>query len=89
MNEYVFLELLRETMFLSLKITIPILGAGMLVGILVSIFQTATSIQDQSLSFIPKLFATIGAIIVLGPWILTILLLFTHKLLAGLQTFAR
>jgi flagellar biosynthesis protein FliQ len=89
MNEHVFLELLRETMFLSLKITIPILGTGMLVGVMVSIFQTATSIQDQSLSFIPKLFATIGAILVLGPWILTNMLQFAHKLLSGLQAFAR
>ena len=53
MTELVFLELMRETIFLTFMISLPLLLIGTVVGVIVSIFQTATSIQDQSLSFIP------------------------------------
>jgi flagellar biosynthetic protein FliQ len=61
----------------------------MFVGVTISIIQTATSIQDQSLSFIPKLFATIAGIIFFGPWMISQIMQFTLRLLGNLQQFAR
>ncbi|GAB4267881.1 MAG: flagellar biosynthesis protein FliQ [Candidatus Rifleibacteriota bacterium] len=89
MTEYTLYELFKETIFLAFTISAPILILGMLIGIIVSIFQTATSIQEQSLTFIPKLLITALALIGLAPWMLTKLMQFTLKLLGQLQMFAR
>ncbi len=89
MTEYTLYELFKETFLLSLVLTAPILILGMVIGVIVSIFQTATSIQEQSLTFIPKLLITGLAMIWLAPWMLTQLMQFAMKLLGQLQTFAR
>lgn len=89
MTEYTLFELFKETILLSFILSAPILLLGMLIGILVSVFQTATSIQEQSLTFIPKLLITAMALIGLAPWMLAKLMTFTIKLLGQLQTFAR
>ena len=89
MTEYNLLTLVKETIYISFMLSLPMLAIGTIVGVLVSIFQTATSIQDQSLSFIPKLIATIAGLIVFGPWMLTQIMQFTIKLLGSLEQFSR
>lgn len=89
MTEFTLLELLKETIYLSFIISMPMLIIGTIVGVAISIFQTATSIQDQSLSFIPKLLATIASIAAFGPWMLSILIQFTTRILGGLQHFGK
>lgn len=89
MTEFTFLELLKDTMFLAFLLSLPMLAIGTLVGVIISIIQTATSIQDQSLSFIPKLLATVASLVAFGPWMLSLLMQFTFRLLSGLQNFAR
>lgn len=89
MTEYTLYELFKETFFLALVLTSPVLLLGMTIGIIVSIFQTATSIQEQSLTFIPKLLITGLAMIWLAPWMLTQLMQFAIKLMGQLHTFAR
>jgi flagellar biosynthesis protein FliQ len=61
--------LARETLIVTLKIAAPILAAGVLVGLIVSLFQSVTSIQDQTLTFVPKIVVMIGVAAVLLPWI--------------------
>jgi flagellar biosynthetic protein FliQ len=61
--------LIRETLIIVLKIAAPILGAGILIGLLVSIFQSVTSIQDQTLTFVPKIFVMVIVAAILMPWI--------------------
>ena len=63
------LLLVRETLMMTLRIAAPILGAGVLVGLVVSIAQSITSIQDQSLSFVPKIFVMVIVAALLIPWI--------------------
>lgn len=65
----------------------PMLGIGLLVGLVVSIFQATTQIQEQSLQFIPKLVAVFVALIVFGPWILSLALDFTGGILGNLSSF--
>ena len=89
MTEFVLLKLCEQTFFLCLLLSAPILLLGMVVGVLISIVQTATSIQEQSLTFIPKLLLTGLAMIWLAPWMLARLMQFTTQLLGQLQTFAR
>ena len=63
------LELVREALIMSLKISAPILGAGLIIGLASSLVQTITSIQDQNLSFVPKIVVMLLAAAVLIPWI--------------------
>ena len=89
MTEFTLLQLLRETIYLSFLISLPLLAVGTVVGVLISIVQTATSIQDQSLSFIPKLLATALGLVFFGPWMLSLMLSFTTRLFTTLHQFAR
>lgn len=65
----------------------PILGVSLLVGLLVSIFQAMTQIQEQTLTFIPKVVAVVVVLMVLGPWMLSVLTAYTSNLLTQLATF--
>ena len=74
------LELSIGALELALRVALPLLGVGLLVGLAVSIFQAVTQIQEQTLSFIPKILALAGVLIVLGPWMLNQLLSYTTDL---------
>ncbi|WP_027084316.1 flagellar biosynthesis protein FliQ [Cohnella panacarvi] len=76
-----------QAMYTVLKISAPMLGIGLIVGLLVSIFQATTHIQEQTLAFIPKIIAVFVAILVFGPWILNIMIDFTSNLLGNLANY--
>jgi flagellar biosynthetic protein FliQ len=69
-----------QAMSLALKISIPLLGVGLVVGVLISIVQAVTSIQEQTLSFIPKVLAMAAVLVIGGPWMLNQLLSYTSEL---------
>ena len=73
-------SLSTQAMSLALKISIPLLGVGLVVGVLISIIQAVTSIQEQTLSFIPKVLAMAIVLVVGGPWMLNQLLSYTSDL---------
>ena len=62
-------ELLRQTLMLTLVIAAPMLVIGMIVGVVISLLQAVTQIQEQTLTFVPKITAMIGAAVILMPWI--------------------
>ena len=70
MNQDTVINLATQAMMLALKIADPVLLLGLIIGLLISIFQAVTSIQEQSLSFIPKVVGVAVLIVVLGPWML-------------------
>jgi flagellar biosynthesis protein FliQ len=74
------ITLSTQAMSLALKISIPLLGVGLVVGVLISIIQAVTSIQEQTLSFIPKVLAMAVVLVVGGPWMLNQLLSYTSDL---------
>jgi flagellar biosynthesis protein FliQ len=80
MGQDTVISLATQAMTLAVKIAGPILLAGLIVGLLVSIFQAVTSIQEQSLSFIPKIVAVAALIVLLGPWMLDQLVIYTQNL---------
>jgi len=75
------IELVRQSLIITLKIAAPILAAGVLIGLLVSLLQSVTSIQDQTLSFVPKIVVMIVVAALLLPWITQRLLEYTAQLL--------
>jgi flagellar biosynthesis protein FliQ len=82
-------DLAYATMSTAFWITLPILGIGLVIGVLVAIFQAATQIQEASLSFLPKLIGVGLGLIVFGPWILERLTGFTVTLISSIATVAR
>jgi len=77
------LDLGREALLVSLIISAPILGAGIVVGVIVSLVQTITQLQDQTLSIVPKIVAMCAAAVLLLPWLANRLLEYTQSALAG------
>ena len=63
--------IMGSALFMVIKIGVPVLLTSLIVGLSVSIFQTVTSIQDQTLTFVPKIILTFVALMVLGNWMLT------------------
>jgi flagellar biosynthesis protein FliQ len=77
----------QNAIWTMLKVCGPLLGIGLLVGLIVSIFQATTQIQEQSLQFIPKLLAIFIAMIVFGPWMLSVILDYARSILGNLSSF--
>jgi flagellar biosynthesis protein FliQ len=85
-SEFV-IGLAGQALYTVLKVSAPMLGLGLIVGLLVSIFQATTQIQEQTLAFVPKIVAVFVAILVFGPWILNIMVDFTSRLLGNLANY--
>ena len=88
MNTGFAINLIRLGVLQVLMLAAPLLGIGMTVGLIVSIFQATTSIQDQTLSFIPKIAAILGALILFGPWMVQSLVQFTLTLFQQIPAMA-
>ena len=79
----------RMTLEAALILAVPLLAAALAVGLLLSLVQTLTSLQDQTLSTVPRLLAVAGAAILLMPWMLRHLAGFTTMLLGNLRLYSR
>ena len=79
-------DLTRQALVLTLKISLPILLIGMIVGLTVSLVQAVTQIQEQTLSFIPKILAVAATIFFMLPWVLGELVDFARSALEGMRT---
>ncbi|MFZ3101244.1 MAG: flagellar biosynthesis protein FliQ [Desulfitobacteriaceae bacterium] len=88
MSENQVLYMAKEALGTALIVGGPVLVVSLLVGLLVSIFQAMTQIQEQTLSFIPKILAIVAVLLLLGPWMLSVLTTYTANLLTQLTTFA-
>ncbi|MGE5429742.1 MAG: flagellar biosynthetic protein FliQ [Syntrophomonadaceae bacterium] len=80
MTEELIIEILTDVFYTTFIILLPILGVSLLVGIFVSIFQAATSIQEATLTFVPKILVTAVAIILLLPWMMDKMIAITLRL---------
>jgi flagellar biosynthetic protein FliQ len=77
MNDVMVIQLLREALMTTMVVSAPILLVGMVVGLVVSIIQTTTSIQEQTLTFVPKIIAIFVAIVVFASWMINMLVSYT------------
>ncbi|NLM26077.1 MAG: flagellar biosynthesis protein FliQ [Firmicutes bacterium] len=87
MTEVTVISLGKDAITTVLLVAGPVLGFGMLVGLIVSIFQATTQIQEQTLTFIPKIIAVLVSLILFGPWMLRVLIDFGTRLLSNLEHF--
>jgi len=82
MTDILVIKILRESLMTVLIVSAPILGVGMFVGLIVSIIQTTTSIQEQTLTFVPKMVAIFITIILFGSWMIRLLVNYTNNIFA-------
>ncbi|MDB4868486.1 MAG: fliQ [Cohnella sp.] len=87
MSSEFIIGLAGQALFTTLKASAPMLGMGLIVGLIVSIFQATTQIQEQTLAFVPKIVAVFLAVLIFGPWILNVLVDFTSNLLGNLANY--
>lgn len=81
MTQQTVLDIGWNTIWVSMKVSAPALMAILVMGLLVSIFQAATQINEQTLSFIPKILAMAAVIVICGPWVLRTMMAFTINLI--------
>lgn len=84
--EQLVLDMMRDALMMIIKVSLPVLLCGLVVGLIISIFQTATSIQEQTLAFVPKIIAVFLALIVFGPWMIYMLKTYTTELFSSFNT---
>ena len=80
MNQDVVVNLVVQMMELTLKVALPVLLVGLVIGLAVSVLQAVTQIQEQTLSFIPKVLGLVVVIVVAGPWMLSTVVSWTQAL---------
>ena len=89
MTDALVVDIIRQGLTTVLKVAGPMLIVGLVVGLSVSIFQATTQIQEQTLSFIPKIVAVFLTLAVCGPWMLLVLTEFTREICLYLKHAAR
>lgn len=89
MHELQAMDLARRSIMIALQLSLPILILSLVVGVIVSLFQAVTQIQEQTLTFVPKIIVLVLALVVLGPWMLHTIVGFTAGLLTSLPTTIR
>ena len=83
------IQLAQEALMIVLLVSAPMLGLGLIVGLLVAEFQATTSIQEQTLAFIPKIIAVFVAILIFGPWMLRIMVEYVSNVFINLPMYLR
>lgn len=87
MTDEIAIKLAQEALFYTILVSAPMLGVSLIVGLVVSIFQTATGIQEMTLSFVPKILATLLSIAIFGTWMLKTLTEYTIRLIDMFPAF--
>ncbi|MCC3145192.1 flagellar biosynthesis protein FliQ [Halanaerobium sp. Z-7514] len=87
MSEGLILEIGQNAIYTVLLVVAPVLGAGLMVGLMVAIFQATTQIQEQTLAFVPKIFAVLGALALLGSWIMRTVVEYSINLFSNLALY--
>lgn len=88
MTPEMVMTLSHQAMYVALLIAAPLLLVSLVVGLVVSLFQAATQINESTLSFIPKLVAIAVTLVIAGPWMLTTLLDYMHNMLTSIPSLA-
>ena len=89
MNDTTVVAVFRDALGMVLLVSAPMLGIALLVGLVISVFQATTQIQEQTLQFIPKIVAIFLVLVILGPWMLHQLVEFAGEILGNLHQIAR
>lgn len=85
MSQAAIMTIVRETVMTAILLAAPLLLTGLLVGLVISIFQAVTQIQEQTLTFVPKILAILLSLLVFGPWMLKVINDFTVNIFVNLK----
>ncbi|SDD22696.1 flagellar biosynthesis protein FliQ [Paraburkholderia lycopersici] len=88
MTPEMVMTLAHEAMYVALLMAAPLLLVSLVVGLVVSLFQAATQINESTLSFIPKLIAIAVTLVIAGPWMLTTMLDYMHRMFTSIPQLA-
>jgi flagellar biosynthesis protein FliQ len=83
MNEDFVLHITSRALYLTLLLSAPMLMSALVVGLVISILQATTQVQEQTISFVPKIIATFGSIIVCGTWLSSMITQFAIEIFGG------
>jgi flagellar biosynthesis protein FliQ len=86
MTPEVVVNLVQQALQMTILVSAPLLLTALVAGLIVSVFQAATQINEMTLSFIPKLLAIFAALILAGPWMLNLMVDFTRRLIESIPT---
>lgn len=89
MTEELVIGLGRQALLTVLMVAAPMLGLGLAVGLIISVFQATTQIHEQTLIFVPKIVAVLLAIVAFGPWMISTMTDFTLQLFDSVPLFIR
>ncbi|MBE7520163.1 MAG: flagellar biosynthesis protein FliQ [Thermoflexaceae bacterium] len=89
MNEAIVIGLMKESLTVALLIGAPILGVSLVIGVVVSVIQAVTQVNEMTLTFVPKLLGIFVAMLVFGPWMMQTLLGFSAGLFANMGAYGR
>lgn len=82
-------DIARDALFLIVEVSLPILLISLIVGLVISIFQTVTSIQEQTLTFVPKIVCVFLGLIIFGPWMMQKMVDFMTQLWSSFSLYIR
>jgi len=86
MGSQAVLTLVQQALFVTVLVSAPLLLTALVVGLVVSIFQAATQINEMTLSFIPKLLAMFAVLVLVGPWMLTTMVDYVQRLFGSIPS---
>lgn len=87
MSENVLIEILASSLYLIIKVSAPMLVTSLVIGLVLSILQTVTSIQEQTLTFVPKLIGVFLSIVIFGKWIMVNVVEYMQMLMQNMNDF--
>ncbi len=88
MSQDMVLKIAKDTLYITLMISGPLLAVSLVVGVLISIAQVVTSIQDMTLSFVPRIIAVFCVFLLIFPWIMHVMITYAYQLFGHLERFA-
>ncbi|MBW1697458.1 MAG: flagellar biosynthesis protein FliQ [Deltaproteobacteria bacterium] len=89
MTPEMVVDFAKQAITLTIMVGMPMLGLGMLVGLSVSIFQATTSIQEMTLTFVPKILAVLFGLLYFSPWMLNKIVTFTQDIFSNIPVYIR
>lgn len=89
MNPELVVRIAKEAIEITLFLSLPIMGVGLIVGFVISLFQAATQMHEITLTFVPKIVAVLLTLLFLSPWMLQKMIYYTEQLLTQLPGFVR
>lgn len=87
MTEAQFLELIQQTLLVIIQISLPVLMVSLGIGLIISLFQAVTQIQEATLTFVPKIIVSLITMSLMGPWMLHTFVSFVNRLYENLGNF--